>query len=127
MTARQARGGHARDGFPHPAVVIDSDRSLRTVLVPGLRRSLRAREPVLMVVSDHTAAVERQKLGVRSGDLAWGDPTPHQLHAPARADLARRGGRLGTATTATVHARPARSPWPTRSKIVMRPSGPSNP
>jgi anti-sigma regulatory factor (Ser/Thr protein kinase) len=61
-------------GFAHTAVIVDSDRALRAVLVPALRRALDAREAVHLVVGAHTAEVVRDELGARADDVRWGDP-----------------------------------------------------
>ncbi|MEV6490900.1 sensor histidine kinase [Actinoplanes sp. NPDC051633] len=54
-------------------MIIESDQTLRTVLVPELRRSLQAGDPVFLVVSEHTAAVVRDDLGSAGTRLEWGD------------------------------------------------------
>jgi anti-sigma regulatory factor (Ser/Thr protein kinase) len=60
--------------FAHTAVIVESDDTLRTRLVPELRRSLAAREHVLMVVGAHTAGLVQAELGPLGGLLEWGDP-----------------------------------------------------
>jgi anti-sigma regulatory factor (Ser/Thr protein kinase) len=73
MTASRASEIRSQPGFVHAAMIIDSDQTLRRVLVPELRRSLQVGEPVFLVVSEHTAAVVRDDLGPGSASLEWGD------------------------------------------------------
>jgi hypothetical protein len=61
--------------FQHAALIIDSDDTVRTHLIPALRDSLANGEDVLMVVSSQTESVVRDELGTRSDELDWGDPT----------------------------------------------------
>jgi hypothetical protein len=56
----------------HTALIIDSDEALHQRLVPAPDRALRAREPVLIVVSPHTQQVVRSALGERAEQLHGG-------------------------------------------------------
>lgn len=73
MTVSRASQTLSEPGFVHAAMIIESDETLRRLLVPELRRSLQVGEPVFLVVSEHTAAVVRDHLGPGSASLGWGD------------------------------------------------------
>ncbi|HEX7744363.1 MAG TPA: sensor histidine kinase [Micromonosporaceae bacterium] len=59
--------------FAHAALIVDSDETLVSGLVPLLRRSLDNREPVLMVVGKQAERVVRRELGELSDRLEWKD------------------------------------------------------
>jgi anti-sigma regulatory factor (Ser/Thr protein kinase) len=60
-------------GFRHAALIVDSDDSVRTRLVPALRESIDGETPVLMVVGPDTERLVRDELGGLSDRLEWGD------------------------------------------------------
>ena len=62
-------------GFPHAALIVDSDDTLRSQLVPLVHRSLAQAQPVRMVVGVPTAAVIREALGAVADQLTWDEPT----------------------------------------------------
>jgi anti-sigma regulatory factor (Ser/Thr protein kinase) len=74
MTASHAADGRSDSSFAHTALIVDSDDTLRTRLVPALRRSLRDDQHFLMVVRQHTATVVRDALAEGGDHLEWGDP-----------------------------------------------------
>jgi hypothetical protein len=59
--------------FRHAALIVDSDESLRSRLVPALHESLDRETPVLMVVGPGTERLVRDDLGGLSERLEWGD------------------------------------------------------
>ncbi|MGC5016979.1 ATP-binding protein [Micromonospora sp. DT47] len=61
--------------FVHTALIVDSDDTLRSRLVPSLRRSLDAHERVFLVVGPHVERVVRESLGALADRLEWGDRT----------------------------------------------------
>jgi anti-sigma regulatory factor (Ser/Thr protein kinase) len=62
------------DDFAHTIAVIQSDASVRTHLVPEIRRSLQRGQHVLMVVSESVGRLVRSDLGSRVPGVEWGDP-----------------------------------------------------
>ncbi|MFI6077352.1 ATP-binding protein [Actinoplanes sp. NPDC051343] len=62
-------------GFTHTIALIQSDATVRTRLLPEIRRSLERRQPVLMVVSETIADLVRADLGTLADRLQWGDAT----------------------------------------------------
>src|SRR3712207_5330823 len=60
--------------FAHTAMIVDSDDHLRARLLPHVRRSLQIGEPVVMVVSEHTAHVVRDDLGRLGDKIEWCGP-----------------------------------------------------
>jgi anti-sigma regulatory factor (Ser/Thr protein kinase) len=63
--------GSSPHAFAHTAVIVESDETLRTRLVPELSRSLSAGDSVVMVVSDRTADVVRATMGRDGNRLEW--------------------------------------------------------
>lgn len=61
--------------FSHAALIVDSDDSLRTRLLPALHASLDRELPILMVVGPHIARVVREGLGRLSDRVEWGEPS----------------------------------------------------
>ncbi|MCY1136549.1 MEDS domain-containing protein [Actinoplanes sp. Pm04-4] len=55
----------------HYALVVDDEHTIERVLVPQLRRTIAARETILMVVGEQTAAVVRAGLGHAADGLLW--------------------------------------------------------
>ncbi|RZU73017.1 anti-sigma regulatory factor (Ser/Thr protein kinase) [Micromonospora kangleipakensis] len=62
----------ARD-FVHAALIVDSDDTLRSRLVPALRRSVAAHERVCLLVGAHVERVVRDALGSLADRLEWGE------------------------------------------------------
>ena len=75
MTAGPANVLVSEPAFAHTAVIVDSEHVMRAVLVPHLRRSLQAGQPVVMVVGEHITSVVRDELGTDPAGLEWADPT----------------------------------------------------
>ncbi|WP_127504718.1 MEDS domain-containing protein [Actinoplanes solisilvae] len=67
VSANHRRGGR----LDHYALIVDVDETIERVLVPQLRRQVAARESVLMVVGDQTAAIVRDRLGRDADTLLW--------------------------------------------------------
>jgi anti-sigma regulatory factor (Ser/Thr protein kinase) len=65
--------GTAMAGFRHSALIVESDRSLRELLVPAVRRALTEADSVFVAVSDDTAGLLRAELGPDAGAVDWGD------------------------------------------------------
>jgi hypothetical protein len=83
----------AHDGRPpyaHTAAIVGSDGDVANRVVPALRASLAADEPVLMVVREPTAAVARDTLGADSARLHWQDPTAFYQRLGAAYEAFRR-------------------------------------
>ncbi len=59
--------------FSHAALIVDSDESLQSRLMPTLTDSVDRHVPVLMVVSPGTERLVRRDLGSLSDRLEWGD------------------------------------------------------
>ncbi|MEH0843347.1 ATP-binding protein [Micromonospora sp. CPCC 205711] len=62
----------ASDPFVHTALIVDSDDTVRTRLIPYLRRSLDAQERVLLVVGGQVERLVRASLGALADRLEWG-------------------------------------------------------
>jgi hypothetical protein len=63
---------HIRGGqFDHRALIIDTDNTIKHLLVPQIRRSIIAQEPVLLVVGTDTATIIRDELGRDAEALQW--------------------------------------------------------
>ncbi len=75
MTSRSDTGCRPRDGFVHTALIIDSDDTVRSALIPVVRDALDRQLPVFMVVSDHIERVVRAELGTLGDALEWGEPS----------------------------------------------------
>ncbi|SCG44837.1 sensor histidine kinase [Micromonospora inositola] len=59
--------------FVHSALIVDSDDTLRSRLVPALRRSIEAHERVHLLVGAHVERVVRDALGALADRLEWGE------------------------------------------------------
>lgn len=68
-----AHASPAARGFVHAALIVDSDDTLRSRLVPALRRSVAARERVHLLVGAHAERVVRDALGTLADRLEWGE------------------------------------------------------
>lgn len=73
MTGTCGQDGRARGEFAHTIVTIRSDATVRSHLIPEIRRSLARNQPVLMVVGDPIADMVRIVLGTHDAGLEWGD------------------------------------------------------
>ena len=60
-------------GFRHSALIVESDRSLRELLVPAVRQALTEADSVFVAVSDRTARLLRSELGADADAVDWGD------------------------------------------------------
>jgi anti-sigma regulatory factor (Ser/Thr protein kinase) len=68
-----AAPGFPAAGFRHSALIVESDRSLRELLVPAVRRALTEADGVSLAVSDATARLLRAELGPDAGAVRWED------------------------------------------------------
>ena len=64
----------AAGGFMHRALIVESDQTLRDLLVPAVRRALGETDEVFVALSAPAADALRAELGPRAGALHWGDP-----------------------------------------------------
>ncbi len=59
--------------FRHSSLVIESDQSVRQLLVPAVRQALSQSDGVFMAVAAGTARLVRAELGPAADTLEWGD------------------------------------------------------
>ena len=63
----------SQTSFRHNALVIDSDASVRDLLVPAVQAAMAEADRVVVAVSDATAAQVRSALGATGDALEWSD------------------------------------------------------
>jgi anti-sigma regulatory factor (Ser/Thr protein kinase) len=68
-----ATSGSPQSGFRHSALIVESDQSVRELLVPAVRQALAETGDVFVAVSADTASALRAELGPVAGTLEWGD------------------------------------------------------
>lgn len=73
VEGRPAVPGSRTAGFRHSALIVESDRSLREVLLPAVRQALTDADGVFLAVSDATADLLRAGLGPDADLVDWGD------------------------------------------------------
>ncbi|WP_319460520.1 ATP-binding protein [Micromonospora sp. RTP1Z1] len=100
--------------FVHAALIVDSDDTLRSRLVPALRRSIAAHERVYLLVGAHVERVVRDALGALADRLEWGERASFHLRLGFAYERLRRylasqhaaGSRVHVITEPDVSADP---------------------
>lgn len=73
MTSSSESQSRAAPGFLHSALILDSDQSVRQVLVSAVRRALAEADGVFMVIGAQTGRLLREELRAEAKNLEWGD------------------------------------------------------
>jgi anti-sigma regulatory factor (Ser/Thr protein kinase) len=76
--------------FDHAALIVESDDTLDRLLLPVLRRHITTREPVLLVVGEHTERTLRAGLGADADALDWAHADAFYLRLGFAFDRFRR-------------------------------------